>query len=71
MNSRPLTSADAAVAEVEQEFGRALEGAAVVHVDPGIGQRSAPGGAAVDDEGQADLVQQRDAAGRSSAGRAR
>jgi hypothetical protein len=50
---------DAAVPEVEQEFGRALEGAAVVHVDPVV-VAVADRGAAVDGEGQADLLEKRD-----------
>jgi hypothetical protein len=56
----PVHERDPAVAEIEQELGGALEGAAVVHVDPGI-VTVARRGAAVDDEGQADLLEERDA----------
>ena len=51
---------DAPVAQVDQQFGRALKGAAVVHVDPGIGD-GPRARAPVHDKGQTQVAQQRDA----------
>jgi hypothetical protein len=57
---KAVDKADAAVAEVEQEFGGAQKGAAVVHIEPAVG-RGGAGGAAMDDEGQADFGEHGDA----------
>ena len=64
---------DAAMAEIKEKAGGALKGAAVVHIEPVIGGNDTAG-AAMHDEGNAEVCKERDAVvgqGRARAPRGR